>query len=60
VLVGALPVTGALLREFPGSGPAWHAALAPRGGAAAPTSRPPGSVPSLAVLTPAANAGLLG
>ena len=30
IAVGALPVTSTLLREFPGSGPAWHAALAYR------------------------------
>ena len=30
IAVGALPVTSTLLREFPGSGPAWHAALADR------------------------------
>ena len=28
--VGALPVTSTLLREFPGSAPGWHAALAHR------------------------------
>jgi hypothetical protein len=32
IAVGALPVTSALLREFPGSGPGWHAALAHRWG----------------------------
>jgi hypothetical protein len=30
--VGALPVTSALLREFPGSGPGWHVQLAHRWG----------------------------
>src|SRR5215469_11411645 len=30
IAVGALPVTSALLREFPGSAPGWHAALAHR------------------------------
>jgi hypothetical protein len=30
IAVGALPVTSALLREFPGSGPGWHAQLAYR------------------------------
>lgn len=33
--VGALPVTSALLREFPGSGPGWHTPLAHRWGARA-------------------------
>jgi hypothetical protein len=28
IAVGALPVTSTLLREFPGSGPGWHAQLA--------------------------------
>jgi hypothetical protein len=32
IAVGALPVTSTLLREFPGSGPGWHAALAHRWG----------------------------
>jgi hypothetical protein len=32
IAVGALPVTSALLREFPGSAPGWHAALAHRWG----------------------------
>jgi hypothetical protein len=32
IAVGALPVTSTLLREFPGSGPAWHAQLAYRWG----------------------------
>ena len=32
IAVGALPVTSTLLREFPGSGPGWHAALAYRWG----------------------------
>jgi hypothetical protein len=32
IAVGALPVTSILLREFPGSGPGWHAALAYRWG----------------------------
>src|SRR5262249_8034466 len=36
IAVGALPVTSTLLREFPGSGPGWHAALAGRGGRRAP------------------------
>jgi hypothetical protein len=30
IAVGALPVTSTLLREFPGRGPGWHAALAYR------------------------------
>jgi hypothetical protein len=30
IAVGALPVTSTLLREFPGSAPGWHAALAHR------------------------------
>jgi hypothetical protein len=30
IAVGALPVTSTLLREFPGRGPGWHAALAHR------------------------------
>jgi hypothetical protein len=30
IAVGALPVTSTLLREVPGSGPGWHAALAHR------------------------------
>ncbi len=30
IAVGALPVTSTLLREFPSSGPGWHAALAHR------------------------------
>jgi hypothetical protein len=30
VAVGTLPVTSTLLREFPGSAPGWHAALARR------------------------------
>ena len=32
IAVGALPVTSTLLREFPASGPGWHAALAHRWG----------------------------
>jgi hypothetical protein len=32
IAVGALPVTSTLLREFPGNGPGWHAALAYRWG----------------------------
>ena len=32
IAVGALPVTSALLREFPGSGPGWHVQLAYRWG----------------------------
>jgi hypothetical protein len=32
IAVGALPVTSTLLREFPGSGPGWHVALAHRWG----------------------------
>jgi hypothetical protein len=32
IAVGALPVTSTLLREFPGSGPGWHAELAYRWG----------------------------
>jgi hypothetical protein len=32
IAVGALPVTSTLLREVPGSGPGWHAALAYRWG----------------------------